>query len=195
MSLSLALYGDSNLRNLHAWCAAQADPACVSCLTLGASSLGYVAFDGVGGRKASSHHSPPSICRESPDVLVLHLGTCDVLRGADALSTANAIWSLARSCLTTLEVRHVVISGVLPLHTFPHLLPMVTSINSRLCHLARSTTDVSVVLHRRFSRSRFRADGVHLNEQGLCRFYRSIRGAVLRALPATLRAIHDAYCD
>lgn len=121
------------------------------------------------------------------DVLVLDLGANDLdnanspdprLLAADVVDFANSLLNYAR----TVVVLPAYYRALPRVANYLHLLP---SYNSTLRRICRELHSVVFWPHRNLTlnwEQYLVKDGVHLNREGRHRYFRSVRGAILRAL-------------
>lgn len=125
----------------------------------------------------------------SPDAVVLDLGSNDLCNsGSTPETTTMAIIDLALRISRIPGVRHVLTCEIIP-RLFvpkwkPHYNAHVHETNRLLAKSLECLPNVHFWRHRSFStipRKFFSQDGKHLNEAGMLRYYRTIRGAVMKA--------------
>ena len=125
----------------------------------------------------------------SPDAVVLDLGSNDLCNsGSTPEATTTAIVDLALRISRVPGVRHVLACEIIPRLFVPKWKPNynahVHETNRLLAKCLESLPNVHFWRHRSFStipRKFFSQDGKHLNETGMLRYYRTIRGAVMKA--------------
>ena len=151
-------------------------------------SLGNVAkfkWHGVGGRTVAKtvRHDLPVIARFAPDIVILQLGTND-LSYLDPLVAGSSIEELVTTLHDKYHVRIVCVCQTLR-GSDPVLNARVHALNKYLKTLLEPLHYSFFWGHRGFwnsSQDFLARDGVHLNRQGHFKFFRSLRGAVLRSL-------------
>ena len=127
-----------------------------------------------------------------PSIIYIHLGSNDMADPDTSIrQAAESLMELCRRCYNN-GVRRIVISQILlrRLSGIPHNVPnyngRVLRLNTMIYNnVALVRFPVYMWRHRGFWYSQFNLlvrDGVHLNRRGCVRFYRSIRGGLLRAL-------------
>ena len=125
----------------------------------------------------------------SPDAVVLDLGTNDLCSsGSTPESIMTAIVDLALRIKRIRGVRHVLVCEIIPRLFVPKWKPnynaQVHETNRLLAKFLESLPNVHFWRHRSFAqipRKLFSLDGFHLNDVGMLRYYRTIRGAVMKA--------------
>lgn len=125
----------------------------------------------------------------SPDAVVLDLGSNDLCDGtATSESTVLAIVDLALRIGRIPGVRHVLVCSIIPRLYVPQWKPNFNSnvhdTNRMLAKFLEGLPNVHFWRHRSFALNHnklFSHDGFHFNEAGMLRYYRSIRGAVMKA--------------
>ena len=125
----------------------------------------------------------------SPDAVVLDLGSNDLCScGSTPETTVMAIVDLALRITRIPSVRHVLVCEIIPRLFVPKWKPNynahVHETNRLLAKSLESLPSVHFWRHRSFSqipRKLFSQDGFHLNDAGMLRYYRTIRGAVMKA--------------
>ena len=125
----------------------------------------------------------------SPDAVVLDLGSNDLCdSGASPDSIALAIVDLSLRIARIPGVRHVLVCGIIPRLFVPKWKPdfnaQVHDTNRILAKFLECLPNVHFWRHRSFALNHsklFAHDGFHFNDAGLLRYYRSIRGAVMKA--------------
>ena len=125
----------------------------------------------------------------SPDAVVLDLGSNDLCSfGSTPESTVMAIAGLALRISRIPGVRHVLVCGIISRLFVPKWKPRynahVHETNRLLEKFLESLPNVHFWRHRAFTQNPnrlFLQDGFHFNDAGMLRYYRSIRGAVMKA--------------
>ena len=125
----------------------------------------------------------------SPDAVVLDLGSNDLCDwGATTESTVLSIVDLALRISRIPGVRHVLVCSIIPRLFVPNWKPNfntnVQDTNRLLAKFLEGMSNVHFWRHRSFSLNHgklFSQDGFHFNDAGMLRYYRSIRGAVMKA--------------
>ena len=157
-------------------------------------SLGNVAkfkWHGVGGRTVAKtvRYDLPVIAPFAPDIVILQLGTTD-LSHLDPLVAGSSIEELVTTLHDKYNVRIVCVCQTLR-GSDPVFNARVHALNKYLKTLLEPLHYSFFWGHRGFwnsSQDFLARDGVHLNRQGHFKFFRSLRGAVLKSLrtcPAT----------
>lgn len=147
-----------------------------------------VRWHGVGGRTIQklTAFDLPIVAEFKPDIIFIQMGTNDLTqRHMSPLTVGSAIEELVNLLHDEYGVRSVIVG-----QTMQRAYPL--SFNSKVSLLARYLKTVlepiSYALywsHRGFWNPRapfLSCDGVHLNREGQNKFYRSIRGAVLKGV-------------
>lgn len=125
----------------------------------------------------------------SPDAVVLDLGANELSRnGSTPETTVMAIIDLALRVARIPGVRHVLVCGIIPRLFVPRWKPGFNShvheTNRLLAKSLESLPNVHFWRHRSFAQNPtnlFLQNGFHFNDAGLLRYYRTIRGAVMKA--------------
>ena len=125
----------------------------------------------------------------SPDAVVLDLGSNDLCcSGSTPETTVTAIVDLALRIARIPGVRHILVCGIIPRLSVPKWKPdfnaHVQETNRLLTKSLESLPNVHFWRHRSFAqnpRNLFSLDGFHFNDTGLLRYFRTIRGAVMKA--------------
>lgn len=124
-----------------------------------------------------------------PDSVVIDLGTNDLCAfNSTGQSTALSIVDFALRVSRIPGVRHVLVCSIIPRLFVPKWKPGFNSqlqeTNRLLGNMLENLPNVHFWRHRSFTQNHSRLysyDGVHFNDAGLLRYYRSIRGAVMKA--------------
>lgn len=152
------------------------------------SSPGSVNFHGVGGRTvAKVRKFDLSIIRRlSPDIIVLELVSNDLTK-LPGQTVGSELETLVRYLHDEFNVKSIAVCQVIRRHS-----PECTGYNFKVTKLHLYLTAVLEPKpycfywrHRGFWNSReniYLPDGVHLNDLGNLKLFRSIRGAVIKAL-------------
>ena len=151
-------------------------------------SLGNIAkfkWHGVGGRTVAKtvKYDLPVIAAFAPDIVILQLGTND-LSHLDPLVAGSSIEELVTTLHHEYNVRIVGVCQTLR-GSDPVFNARVHALNKYLKTLLEPLPYSFFWGHRGFwnsSQDFLARDGVHLNRQGHFKFFRSLRGAVLRSL-------------
>eukprot|EP00057_Strongylocentrotus_purpuratus_P010762 XP_011665236.1 PREDICTED: uncharacterized protein LOC105438741 [Strongylocentrotus purpuratus] len=125
----------------------------------------------------------------SPDAVVLDLGSNDLCDGrATTESTMLSIVDLALRIARIPGVRHVLVCSIIPRLFVPNWKPNfnanVQDTNRLLAKFLEGLPNVHFWRHRSFALNHtrlFSSDGFHFNDAGMLRYYRSVRGAVMKA--------------
>ena len=151
-------------------------------------SLGNVAklkWHGVGSRTRAKtiHYDLPVIASFAPDIVILQLGAND-LSQLDPLVVGSSIEELVTTLHDRYNIKIVCVCQTLR-GSDPVFNARVHALNKYLKTLLEALPYSFFWGHRGFwnsSQGFLARDGVHLNRQGQFKFYRSLRGAVLRSL-------------
>ena len=125
----------------------------------------------------------PVVASSAPDIVVLQLGTNDLSR-LDPLVVASSIEELVTILHDTYNAKLICVCQTL-LGSDPVFNTRVRALNKYVKTFLEALPYVSFWGHRGFwnASQRFLArDGIHLNRQGQYKFFRSLRGAVLKSL-------------
>ena len=140
---------------------------------------------GVGGRTVAKtlQYDLPVVASSAPDIVVLQLGTNDLSR-LDPFVVASSIGELVTILHDTYNVKLICVCQTL-LGSDPVFNTRVRALNKYVKTFLEALSYVFFWGHRGFwnASQRFLArDGIHLNRQGQYKFFRSLRGAVLKSL-------------
>ena len=131
-----------------------------------------------------------------PDIVVLELGTNDLCSAVDTVDTiGNEMHSIACTIRDEFRVQHVVVSQILRRECAPNYRnkgkmtletfnARVSELNDFLYHAFREENHITFWAHKGMWCSELpllNTDGVHLNENGNKKLYRSLRGAIVHA--------------
>ena len=154
-------------------------------------SQGTVYFAGYGG---ASVHRIHALLREvlerfMPDVVVLQVGSNDVRsNGDDPEYLADRLLGLARRLRDEFGITNVIVSQLFFRTVVPcqHYNGIIHEINLHLENKLQDERYLSFWKHFGFWNPEVRAllqhqDGVHFNDLGNYKFYKSLRGAILKA--------------
>ena len=101
---------------------------------------------------------------------------------------AQQLHTLALSLLATYNIRYVFLDQIINRDPakFPHFAPSAQEANAHLQYLIshNNTTSIRFWLHRNLTnpqKKALAADGVHFNQVGIKKYWRSIRGAIILA--------------
>ena len=125
----------------------------------------------------------------SPDAVVIDLGSNDLCSaGSTTEGTVLSIVDFALRVSRIPSVRHVLVCSIIPRLFVPKWRPdfntHVDKANLLLAELLESMPNVHFWRHRSFTQNHtrlFSYDGFHFNDAGMLRYYRSIRGAAMKA--------------
>ena len=134
-------------------------------------------------RSKTLQYDLPVVALFAPDILILQLGTND-LSLLDPLVVGSSIEELVTVLQDTYNVKLICVCQTL-LGSDPVFNARVRAFNKYLKTFLEALPYVFSWGHRGFwnASQRFLArDGVHLNRQGQYKFFRSLRGAVLKSL-------------
>lgn len=152
------------------------------------SSLGSISFHGVGGHTiAKVRKFDLSIIRRlSPDIMVLELGSNDLTR-LPAQTVGSELETLVRYLHDEVNVKSIVVCQVIRWHALGCTVYniKVTKLHLYLKAVLEPIPFCLYWRHRGFWNSRkntYLPDGVHLNALGNFKLFRSIRGAVIKAV-------------
>lgn len=123
-----------------------------------------------------------------PHVVYIAMGTNDLSVGKSPHTVANMLFSLAMHILDTSNTRLVIIEQILPRHPglYPAFTTLMSQTNTIIQELITSANNPAIKFwkHRRFFHPQhplLAQDGVHLNNTGMAKYWRSIRGAIIWA--------------
>ena len=153
-----------------------------------------VVFLGIRGATVLSLHTG-AVLRQvrhiDPDIVILHVGGNDIdnKSGPPPQLVGMRIYTLAQT-LVQQGVGTVMVSQVVRRNRWRHFSHMegterVARINEFLVAACSGVKNVFMWKHRGMwppERGLFRGDGVHFNDPGNFKFYKSIRGAILHAV-------------
>ena len=152
------------------------------------SSLGSISFHGVGGRTIAKvmQFDLSIIRRLSPDIIVLELGSNDLTK-LPAQTAGSELGNLVRYVHDEFNVESIAVCQVIRWHssrcTAYNL--KVTKLHWYLKAVLKPIPCCLYWKHRGFWNSReniYLPDGVHLNDLGNLKLFRSIWGAVIKAV-------------
>ena len=140
---------------------------------------------GVGGRTVAKtlQYDLPVVASFVPDIVILQLGTNDLSR-LDPLVVGSSIEELVTILHDKYKVKLICVCQTL-LGSDPVFNMRVRAFNKYVKTFLEALPYVFFWGHRGFwnASQRFLArDGIHLNRQGQYKFYRRLRGAVLKSL-------------
>lgn len=121
-----------------------------------------------------------------PEYVVLQVGSNDISNGSlDVNTIVNGIYGAASYALLA-GARRVIIAQLLP-RVDPNYNIKAAAVNALLEHRVTEEMETAIVCWRHAGLQNpqmdvFKVDGVHLNDIGLYRYYRSLRGAILYML-------------
>ena len=141
---------------------------------------------GIGGRTVAKtiEHDLHVVASFAPDIVILQLGTNDLSR-LDPLVVGSSIEDLVRILYDKYNVKIVCVCQTLYREADPAFNARVRALTKYLKTFLEPLPYSFFSGHRGFwnTAQRFLArDGVHLNEQGQYKLFRSLRGAVLKSL-------------
>ena len=132
----------------------------------------------------------------APDIVVLHVGGNDIDGHKAPQLIGMRLYELAKSLIAR-GVRHVIICQIVRRQKWRHFSPeqgamAAVAANEFLAAVCDGCADISFWKHKGLwssVRPVFRLDGVHYNELGNYKLFRSVRGAILYASSAVLSAM------
>lgn len=130
------------------------------------------------------------LCAFKPNIVVIQTGGNDLSNlSAHPLLIANAMEEITAALLSEYNVRYVVICEIFTRKTSGITADLYESrrrqVMNYLSTLVESNTNIRIWKHRRIFRAQepiFDRGGVHLNDFGQYRFYRSLRLAIMTAV-------------
>ena len=170
----ILILGHSFIRRLDNFVAA--NPNLDHCFSLG--NVAMLKWHGVFGQ-----YNLPVIASFAPDIVILQLGTND-LSQLDPLVVGSSIEELVTTLHDRCNTKIVCVCQTLR-GSDPVFNARVHTLNKYLKTLLEALPYSFFWGHRGFwnsSQDFLARDGVHLNRQGQFKFFRSLRGAVLRSL-------------
>ena len=152
------------------------------------SSLGSISFHGVGGSTiAKVRKFDLSIIRRlSPDIIVLELGSNDLTK-LPAQTVGSELEILVRYLYDEFYVKSIVVGQVIRRHS-PQCAAYNVKVTKLHLYLKAVLEPIPYCIywrHRGFWNPRgniYLPDGVRLNDLGNLKLFRSIRGAVIKAV-------------
>lgn len=154
-------------------------------------------FCGTGGRTMTKlrRFDLPVVAQFNPTVLILELGSNDLCNPyCDINYLASDIFDLVQAFHFQYNIKHIIVSAVMPRRTPPILFPpyntRVSILNGILYHSLKNTPFATFWFHPSIFRSKtpvFLPDGVHLNSTGNHLLYHSYQKALLRYFSRALR--------
>lgn len=122
----------------------------------------------------------------SPDSVVIDLGSNDLCSSKTTTEeVVHSIVDLALRVSRIPGVRHVLVCSITPrLFMKPDFNHKVSKANRLLSNTLEGMSNVHFWQHRSMTKNHtrlFTHDGFHFNDTGMLRYYRSIRGAVMKA--------------
>ena len=141
---------------------------------------------GVGGRtvKTLCRYDLGAVSYIKPDVIILEIGTNDLVANRPEV-VGSEIDDLIQLLLQFYSLRVIGVCEVIPRVRTPFFNTAAPILNQYLHDVLELRPNVFSWRHSGFSNptvSPYLRDGVHLNPRGQYSFYRSYRGAILKAL-------------
>lgn len=148
---------------------------------------------GIGGLKIVGLFSArmvDKVARFRPGLLVIEIGTNDIdAPGVTVCDLARTVFRFAMLCMSDHAVCKVILCPVLPRGPGRFQARSVcfesnrVALNEALAVLCTTDSRVSMLTHQRFSNvAEMLRDGVHLSDQGLKRYYFSLRRGIVTSL-------------
>lgn len=156
-------------------------------------------WHGIGGRTvAKTRQLDLGVVRSfAPDIVILQLGTND-LTALSAVETGSAIEDLVRLLYDSYSVKRICVCQTIYRENAPLFNNKANTLSKYLRVVLEPIPYACYWKHRGFwnSKSRFlHSDGVHLNNLGHFKLYRSLRGAILGCWRALSEAsLSASYC-
>lgn len=125
------------------------------------------------------------------DIVIIHIGENDITSNTvNAKKLADDVLWIARTLITSFVVKRVIIGQLMKRKQGRYSLPcsfnaITESVNARLEFLCEFFKKIDFLKHKGFSLNwdmYLCEDGTHLNDKGMTRYYRSLRGSLLREL-------------
>ena len=113
--------------------------------------------------KQLSHYIIPTLVDDKPDAVIVHVGTNDILNGANDNELANSIMKIGIVCKQH-GVNDVVISSIL-VKKSPRLNALVRRVNDQLRDLC-ATNGFQFISNDTISTDYLWRDGIHLKDAG-----------------------------
>ena len=153
----------------------------ITCIGKGGSYLSGSKYDQL------LHQVHTHLSNNHTDILIICLGTNDLDSGKQPDKVAWRLYLLAAGLQITYHIRSVFIEQILYRDTvqFPRFRHRADLANSKLEALTTGLGNKCVAFwnHHNFKKPQRRLllpDGVHLNQVGMVRYWRSLRGAIFR---------------
>ena len=145
-------------------------------------------WHGIGGRTvAKTRQFDLGVVQSfAPDIVILQLGTND-LTALSALETGSAIEDLVRLLHDTYNVKRICVCQTIYRENETVFNTKVNTLSKYLRVVLEPIPYACYWKHRGFWNSKtrfFHRDGIHLNDLGHYKLYRSLRGAILGCLRA-----------
>lgn len=202
MTFKISIVGSSFIRRLNEAVTGGHDEAFKQNFNLDAvDSVNYVCRGGWKVQSVLEHMD--SINRQTPDVVILQIGSNDLGKDRCPLSIADSILDLAETIRSQTSARFVVVCQCLPREKGRYLrtdgqvrrynddakkandfLKVVSADRSGVCywkHKGLSRGPDQPAMRRAFGHF-ICSDGVHLSSRGQYKYYKSLRGAIKHAV-------------
>ena len=175
--------GDSFIRRLPLFLERNSSVFSV-CLNL--SSRAVIRWHGIGGRTVPKtlQHDLSVVQSFRPDIVILQLGSND-LTVSEPLHVGSAIEDFVRLLHDTYGIRFICVCQTINRQGATTFNRYVTLLTKYLSVVLEPIPYALFWHHRGFwkaAQTVYARDGVHLNDRGQRKLYRSIRGAILRSL-------------
>ena len=180
--LRVLMLGHSFIRRLHTFLLRNFNAQIADNFSLPGDLV--IRWHGIGGRTVfkTKKFDLSAVEDFAPDVVVLQLGTND-LANTSAVETGSAIEDLCRLLHESYGVQVICVCQTLHRHDAPLFNRQVNLLSQYLKVVLEPLSYTIYWRHRGFWRAKSRflvRDGVHLNNRGNYKYFRSLRGAVLR---------------
>lgn len=184
--IRILILGHSFIRRLHDFLLRNFNTQIASNLSLQGDLL--IRWHGIGGRTVlKTRKYDLDIVKEfAPNVVILQLGTND-LTTTSAVETGSAIEDLSRLLYESYGVEVICVCQTIYRQDAPYFNKQVNLLTKYLKVVLEPMPYVLYWRHRGFWHCKSRVlarDGVHLNNLGHYKYFRSLRGAVLRCMRA-----------
>lgn len=182
--LKVLLLGHSFVRRFMVFCSVENCPP-----NFGLSEI-YLFFQGTGGRTVPTllNYDTHAVAQVQPDILILEIGTNDLCN--PSLHPATVGSAIDEACgffISRFGVKHIVVSQILHRNSppFPDFNARVDALNTYLQVVLNDRNSVTFWTHRGMLYPEIPillSDGVHLNDAGNRRLFRSYRGSIMYVL-------------